>query len=66
MKTAPGFPTPQIYPTAWTLYSLDWDMLQETTMGGATTPLCLAGKQSTKVNRPLACGLFQLYPPFAL
>ena len=26
------------------------------------TPLCLAGKQSTKVNLPLACRLFLLYP----
>ena len=38
--------------------SLAWDMLQEITLGGVLrTPLCLAGKQSTKVTQPSACGL---------
>ena len=30
------------------------------------TPSVLVGKQSTKVNRPLACGLFIFYPARAL
>ena len=32
---------------------LAWDMLQKITLGVATHPLRLAGKQSTKVNQPL-------------
>ena len=36
------------------------------TLGVLRTPSVLAGKQSTKGNRPLACGLFLLYPARAL
>ena len=59
MPTAPSSPTPQLYPTLQRPSSLAGDMLQKIT-------LSLAGKQSTKVNRPLTCDLFLLNPACCL